>query len=175
MSAPPSRYRVSNSLEKVISGGQTGADRGALDAALEAGFPAGGYCPEGRKAEDGMIDARYPLVEYGKGYAPRTRKNVEMSDGTIVFYDTVLSGGTLLTINRCNKAGKPFRLIDISLLSYGRPLMLDGNTTEELATGLILDFIRTHRAVVLNVAGPRESNCPGMQAFVKSVVYRVLT
>jgi len=70
---------------KFISGGQTGVDRGALDAALDVGAPCGGWCPVGRKAEDGVIAPRYPLVELpGRGYLPRTRRNVLDSDATLV-------------------------------------------------------------------------------------------
>ena len=72
-------------LKKIVSGGQTGVDRGALDAALPRGFPCGGYCPAGRRAEDGRIPARYPLEELSSPhYQVRTRRNVEESDGTLI-------------------------------------------------------------------------------------------
>jgi len=77
-------------LSWVVSGGQTGVDRGALDAALDLGFPCGGWCPEGRQAEEGVIPARYPLNELiGGGYEERTQKNVEDSDGTLVITDAL--------------------------------------------------------------------------------------
>jgi len=78
---------------KIVSGGQTGADRAALDAALEAGIPCGGWCPHDRAAEDGPIDARYPLTPAaGAGYRQRTRMNVCDSDGTVIFSFGALSG-----------------------------------------------------------------------------------
>ena len=74
-------------LERIISGGQTGVDRGALDAALAAAFPCGGWCPAGRKAEDGVIAARYPLQELTRtGYPDRTLRNVRDSDGTLILH-----------------------------------------------------------------------------------------
>jgi hypothetical protein len=86
--APESESGVTTStLEKIISGGQTGVDRGALDAALEASFPCGGWCPKGRKAEDGPIPARYPLKEMdGPAYRLRTERNVRDSDGTLILF-----------------------------------------------------------------------------------------
>jgi predicted Rossmann-fold nucleotide-binding protein len=85
-------------LDKFISGGQTGVDRAGLDAAMEAGIPVGGYCPKDRLAEDGTIPIRYPLTELtGGGYPARTEKNVMESDGTLSLNDGTLSGGTSLT------------------------------------------------------------------------------
>ena len=85
---------------RVVCGGQTGVDRGALDAALDLGIPCGGWCPQGRQAEDGIIPARYPLTELsGAGYDRRTRKNVEDSDTESVQF--VTEGG----IAKLNVAG----------------------------------------------------------------------
>src|ERR1700727_1579159 len=96
-------------LTKIISGGQTGVDRGALDAALEAQFPCGGWCPADRAAEDGPIPAHYPLKLLALGgYSERTRQNVLDSDGTAIMYRSTLTGGTLLTRNLCRRAGKPY-------------------------------------------------------------------
>ena len=84
----------------ILSGGQTGIDRGALDAALELSAPCGGWCPDGRKAEDGRIPAHYPLTELkGADYPARTRRNVEDSDATLIVYNSRLTGGTLLTLD----------------------------------------------------------------------------
>src|ERR1700732_297901 len=96
-------------LRKVISGGQTGADRAGLDFAIETGLEHGGYVPRGRKAEDGRIDERYNLVELStSSYPARTRKNVEESDGTVIFsLERRLSGGTKLTRDYAHKLGKP--------------------------------------------------------------------
>jgi hypothetical protein len=86
------------SLLKIISGGQTGVDRGALEAALSASFPCGGWCPAGRKAEDGVIPEKYPVTPLpGGGYRARTRKNVQESDGTVILAPGELTGETALT------------------------------------------------------------------------------
>lgn len=141
-------------LEKIVSGGQTGADRAALDAALEVGFPAGGWCPADRQAEDGPIDDRYPLKEINGGYQARTRRNVEVSDGTAIFYSSMLSGGTELTVVYCIQIGKPYKLIDIDLV------------TPEQASRLLSVFVWEQGIRTLNVAGPRHSGCPEVYAFV---------
>src|SRR6202022_2615430 len=93
-------------LRKIISGGQTGADRAGLDFAIETGLEHGGYVPRGRKAEDGRIDDRYNLVELStSSYPARTRRNIEESDGTVIFsLERLLSGGTKLTLEHCQQA-----------------------------------------------------------------------
>src|SRR6266851_4977853 len=93
---------------KIISGGQTGVDRAALDVALELGIPCGGWCPKGRRAEDGRIPKRYPLVETPTpAYPVRTEWNVRDSDGTLVLARGQASGGTALTIEFATDYGKP--------------------------------------------------------------------
>ena len=96
-------------LRKIISGGQTGADRAGLDFAIETGLEHGGYVPKGRKAEDGRIDDRYNLVELStSSYPARTGKNIQESDGTVIFsLERLLNGGTRLTWEHANKLGKP--------------------------------------------------------------------
>ncbi len=145
-------------LEKIISGGQTGADRAALDAALEAGFPCGGYCPKGRKAEDGVIDDRYPLEEIDGGYARRTLMNVKAADATLVFYSEELSGGTLQTVKYCRQERKPCLRIDIARLD------------ERVAINTLADFLRGSNTRILNVAGPRASGCPSIYGQVRNVM-----
>ena len=150
-------------LAKVISGGQTGVDRGALDAALEAGFPCGGWCPPGRLAEDGPIPARYPLAEMpAGGYRERTRRNVEESDGTLVLVFGTLAGGTQRTVLACERLGKPCRTIDGAAISP--------DDAARLAAG----FVAEHRLAVLNVAGPRASENPAAYAYAFEVIGHLL-
>lgn len=146
-------------LHKIVSGGQTGADRGALDAALEAGFPCGGLCPDGRKAEDGPIDPHYPLQELpGAGYRKRTIRNIQDSDGTVVFSSGQHAGGSALTVEQCDRIGKPYILIDTNEVAPAR-------AAEILANALDL-----YRIQVLNVAGSSESRTPGIQAYVRATM-----
>ena len=149
-------------LLKISSGGQTGADRAALDSGLENGFPIGGSCPIGRMAEDGPISDVYCLVEIGGGYRQRTKKNVDDSDGTAIFYHSILQGGTEQTVVFCIKQGKPYKLIDIELVEVN------------LAARSLFDFINTNKIHVLNVAGPRLSGCPQIYDYVKKVVGLVI-
>ena len=89
-------------LKKIISGGQTGVDRAALDIAIELGIPHGGFCPVGRRAEDGMISPKYNLIENDSiKYAGRTIENVLSSDGTLLLYKSLISNGTALTKEHC--------------------------------------------------------------------------
>jgi len=147
----------------ILSGGQTGVDRAALDAALECGVPAGGWCPEGRWAEDGRIAERYPLIELpGAAYRQRTRKNVADSDGTLIIYFGFLSGGTELTLKLCIDAGKPYLLADATEM---RP---------ERVAQRVKTFVRLHGVARLNVAGPRESTEPSAYGYAKQVLRWVL-
>ena len=151
-------------LAKIVSGGQTGVDRGALDAALAAGLPCGGWCPAGRKAEDGVIDDRYPLLELpGSSYRERTRQNVIDSDGTLIIYFGELSGGTRETLRFCERFQKPALVADGSLMDIAA------------MAAQAAAFTKAHAIAVLNVAGPRESTHPGAYAFAKRVVQATLT
>ena len=146
---------------KIISGGQTGADRAALDAALETGVQCGGWCPHGRKAEDGLIPDRYPLRELpGGDYRDRTLKNVEDTDGTVIFYFDYISGGTALTHRFCRERKKPFLLID------GK-----NNSVEEAAVRII-EFERSLPGSTINFAGPRASGNKNIYNFVFEVISR---
>jgi Circularly permutated YpsA SLOG family len=133
----------------VISGGQTGVDRGALDAALEFGVPCGGWCPSGRLAEDGVIPARYPVTELpGAGYDERTQKNVEDSDATLIITFGQASGGTARTIEVCENLARPHLIVDAV------------SVTVEEAVCWAVRFMREEGVGQLNVAGPRASGEP---------------
>lgn len=149
-------------LKKIISGGQTGADRAALDAALESKFPCGGYCPKDRKAEDGPIDPKYPLTEIEGGYRQRTWQNVIHSDGTVIFFENEATGGTLLTIKYCQTHRKTHLIVDVS------------KESSKEACAALLEFIQEYSTGKLNVAGSRTSDCPEMYSFVLTTVLNVL-
>jgi hypothetical protein len=134
---------------KIISGGQTGVDRAALDVALKHGIECGGWCPTGRLDEFGRIPDRYPVQELEVGaFTERTLQNVKDSDGTVIIYPGKRSGGTEQTVRFCVEQQRPQELIDASQVSA------------EDAAKLIFDFIHKHKIEVLNVAGPRQSEWP---------------
>jgi Circularly permutated YpsA SLOG family len=134
---------------KIMSGGQTGVDRAALDVALNHGIGCGGWCPAGRLDEFGRIPDRYPLKEVeGGGFTERTLQNVKDSDGTVIIYFGKLSGGTERTLRFCVERQRPHKVIDASKISA------------EDAAKLITDFIHKHKIGILNVAGPRQSEWP---------------
>ena len=147
-------------IEKIVSGGQTGADRAALDVALELGIATGGWVPRGRRAEDGTIPARYVgLVESESGdYAQRTRLNVRDSDATLVFAFGEPTGGTALTARCARDLGRPVLVLD-----------LDERTRAE-AVDRLLDWLGETAPRVLNVAGPRLSGEPRIAAAVAAVL-----
>ncbi|MEZ5302164.1 MAG: putative molybdenum carrier protein [Verrucomicrobiales bacterium] len=152
--ASPPRPRLT-----LVSGGQTGADRAALDFALAAGIRCGGWCPAGRAAEDGPIAARYPLAEGAGGYAERTALNVRDADATVIMGSgAALSGGTALTAQLAEEAGKPW-------LRLSREADGAGGAARRLAA-----FVETHRPARLNVAGPRASNDGGAYRFACAVL-----
>ncbi|NPA25750.1 MAG: molybdenum cofactor carrier [Deltaproteobacteria bacterium] len=141
-------------VRKVISGGQTGADRAGLDAAIESSLPIGGWCPRGRRAEDVPIAVRYPLQETDSAaYRVRTELNVRDSDGTLVFTVGPPSGGTALTIEKARLFAKPCLVVDLE--RNGDPRVVE-------------DWLRENEIEVLNIAGPRESNFPGIYERAKS-------
>jgi hypothetical protein len=134
-------------LKKIVSGGQTGVDRAAFDIALECHIPIGGFCPKGRLAEDGIIPPKYAVTETPLSeHSQRTLWNVRDSDGTLVLSSLEPRGGTALTIRYAKELAKPFLLLPPtkgSLSSFAHWL-----TTEGIS--------------ILNVAGPRESEEPGV-------------
>ncbi|MCX7044735.1 MAG: putative molybdenum carrier protein [Candidatus Sumerlaeota bacterium] len=133
---------------RIISGGQTGVDRAALDAARARGMEYGGWVPKGRLAEDGPLPAIYPMQETPSAeYEERTRLNVRDSDGTLILAKEPLSGGTAYTAYLANRTAKPC-------------LVVDPHSPESLAVAR--RWVRKNRIRTLNVAGPRASNCPGI-------------
>lgn len=135
-------------LSKVISGGQTGVDRAALDVALAGGLQIGGWCPKGRLAEDGTIPMIYPLQETpSPQYAQRTQWNVRDADGTLILTCNEPTGGTALTIHTAQRLHKPFRVIDLMTPEDPRD---------------VASWISHMDITILNVAGHRESICPGV-------------
>jgi len=149
-------------IEKLVSGGQTGADRAALDVALRHGFPHGGWCPKGRRAEDGLIAAQYVLTETPSDeYIQRTEWNARDTDGTVVFtLAPEVTGGSLATIEFAHKHGKP-------CLHLARDR--DTHPVAALDT-----FVRENGIKRLNVAGSRESKEPGLHDWVMGVIEEAL-
>lgn len=134
-------------IKKIVSGGQTGVDRAALDVAIELGILSGGWCPRGRKAEDGPIALCYPLCETPSNeYAQRTEWNVRDSDGTLVLTRGQPTQGTAFTIHVATRYQRPYLVID-----------LDQNPNENIVRG----WTRENNIRTVNVAGPREEKLPG--------------
>lgn len=144
---------------KIVSGGQTGADRAALDFAIAHKIRHGGWCPKGRVAEDGKLPKRYRLKETGSSYPPvRTRRNVRDSDGTVIFsLRKTLHRGTKLTVHLARHYRKPL----LKIVAPGR------SGARSLET-----FLREYNIAVLNVAGPRESGQEGVYDFTQRVLER---
>jgi hypothetical protein len=147
-------------ITKVVSGGQTGVDRAALDVALDLALPCGGWCPRGRLAEDGPIPERYPLTETPTPvYAQRTEWNVRDSDGTLVLMRGPATGGTALTIDLARQLGRPYLVVDLDQAP-------DVAAVRAWAAG--------HAVRTLNVAGPRQSTSPGVYALARHFLGQVL-
>jgi hypothetical protein len=149
-----------NKIPKIVSGGQTGADRAALDWALSHNLACGGWCPKGRKAEDGNIDPKYPLKESSSAsYLQRTEWNVRDSDATVIFsIAPTLSGGSKKTVDFARKLNKPCLQI--------HPTMTDAPQT-------LKTFLEENAIEVLNVAGPRVSKEPRVAQFLIQTFDRV--
>jgi len=141
---------------KIITGGQTGVDRGALDAAIALGIPHGGWCPLGRLAEDGRIPPHYLLTETDSPeYRLRTERNVVDSDGTLILCRGKPSGGTELTLRWAERHRKPWLVVDLD---------------RSPEANRIRQWIARHGVRVLNVAGPRESQSPGIAAQARDLL-----
>jgi hypothetical protein len=151
-------------IKQIISGGQTGADRGGLDAAIEMGIPYGGRIPKGRYAEDGKVPDKYEnMVEtVSAGYPERTNLNVMLSCITLIFCHGDLNGGSLLTRGICWRNKKPFVSIDLD-----KPFEECVKKIVSLSEGITEN-------VILNVAGSRESKHKGIQQEVKNVMVEVI-
>ena len=135
-------------VQRVVSGGQTGVDRAALEVSLGLGIPCGGWCPRGRRAEDGPIPARYPLCETpSREYPQRTAWNVRDADATLAITRGPLRGGTALTVRLAARSGKPCLVVDLA---------------SESALSGVREWLEDQKVRVLNVAGPRESENPGI-------------
>lgn len=135
-------------IDKIVSGGQTGVDRAALDVGLELGIPCGGWCPQGRKAEDGAIPSRYPLWETeSTRYECRTEWNVQDSDATLILTSGALEGGTALTERLAHEYGKPVLVINLDDDPDPQP---------------VREWLHRYPIRILNVAGPRESKQAGI-------------
>ena len=152
------------SLTKIVSGAQTGVDRAALDAAIFLNIPHGGWCPRGRRAEDGAIPAVYQLQETTeRNYAVRTEKNVVDSDGTLILFLKQISGGTELTEKLTKKHRRPLLCVDLGQSSLGESVYRE-----------VVDWIADNNIGVMNVAGPRESSSPGIAKKVEAFLVKAL-
>jgi hypothetical protein len=136
---------MERTVARIISGGQTGVDRAALDFAIDHNILHGGWCPKGRRAEDGRIDDRYMLIETKSAkYEERTEKNILNADGTLILDTGTLSGGTALTADLCLKHLKPLHIIDLDEINE--------TTRDEFWRWIGENAVR-----ILNIAGSRES------------------
>ena len=146
-------------FQQIVSGGQTGVDRAALDVAIHLQIPHGGWCPRGRLAEDGPIAANYQLRETAESeYAVRTERNVIDSQATLVLHYHDLSGGTKLTVQLADRYRRPRMLIDLS---------------DPADPDLVIDWLIGNQVAVLNVAGPRESSVRGIGRLAEEFLFQV--
>jgi len=157
MNEPQPSTPVPRLFARIVSGGQSGADRAALDWAIRRGVSHGGWCPRGRLAEDGPISPRYRLRETPDAeYDQRTLWNVRDSDATVIFSLVPgLTGGSALTFELANRLGNPV-------------LHLHAGMEDPVST--LREFLLRHSVLTLNVAGPRESTEPGIGSFVATVL-----
>ncbi len=146
-------------IEKIISGGQTGVDRAALDFAIANNIPYGGWLPKGRKTEDGVLSLKYHLQEMPTGdYSKRTEKNVLDSDGTVIISHGFLTGGSALTREFAIQNEKPWIHLDMKELNL------------EEASEILISWLTENDIKVLNVAGPRAGKDPMIYITASSVL-----
>ncbi|MEE9130707.1 MAG: putative molybdenum carrier protein [Phycisphaerales bacterium] len=147
-------------IGKIISGGQTGVDRAALDAAIELGITGGGWCPKGRASEQGPIPDRYPLTETPSADpAQRTERNVRDADATLIIAQGKLTGGAALTHRLATSLPKPCLVID---------------PAEATSTAKVRAWLNEHAVTTLNVAGPRASTDPQIYELALQLMRKVL-
>jgi hypothetical protein len=145
---------------KIISGGQTGVDRAALDAAIELGIPHGGWCPRGRLAEDGPISDQCRLTETDSAdYPARTERNVVESDATLILCRGRVAGGTELTLRLAEQHRRPRLVVDLD---------------RAVDPVQVREWLDREQVAVLNVAGPRESQSPGIGSLAKEFLLQAL-
>ncbi len=151
---------------KIISGGQTGADRAALDWAIENKILHGGYCPKGRLAEDGPIPTTYALLETKTDqYPERTKLNVEQSNATLVIVgESKLTRGSKLTVTHAEKKQKPV----FTVFAAGAKHPTEAQLAE------VRSWLQKHDPMALNVAGSRASTSPNVYAFTKALLEAAL-
>lgn len=148
-------------LKMIFSGGQTGADRGALEAADELGFPYDGWVPRGRRANDGTVPEKYKLREHANpDYPPRTWANVRDSEGTLIVCPLPIASGSKLTLKYCRDQRKPVVVRDFVKV----------RTQPDEVAEEVLAWCRKQRVTVLNVAGSREKRCRGIQEAVRTLI-----
>jgi hypothetical protein len=149
-------------LPTIVSGGQTGADRAALHWAIEHEVPHGGWCPAGRRAEDGPLDLKYKLTETGReGYRACTVRKVRDSDATLIVNLGGLEGGSLETMRIAERRRKPVRVVQ-----------MDSSPSEEVIADLRA-WLADNAVQVLDVAGPRESKRPGVYTVTRALFSRL--
>ena len=160
MAKPVEGHLVSLRLRKVVSGGQTGADRGALDVALERGLEIGGWVPRGRSADDGVIPPRYTGMRETESADPavRTTCNVRDADATLIVSHGPLAGGSRFTADETARLSKPLLHLDLATLALAA------------AAEQLRQWLRATDPEVLNVAGPRASEDPGIGAAVTALL-----
>lgn len=155
-------------IKKIVSGCQTGADLGGLEAALECGISTGGTVTKGCRTEDGEkpeLISKFNLFEHhNTSYDVRTRANVFHSDGTIMFLTESNSPGTFCTKKAIKDFGRSSYVVKVEV----------GKEIPEEMVGLVVDWIKEKNISTLNVAGNRESKSPGIGLTVKNFMIKVL-